>query len=414
MKKKIWIWNHYATRMYKEQAGRHFWFAKELIKKGYEVSIFCANTIHNSSDTIDTIDDEYIVKTIEKVDFIFIKTTPYNNNGKMRLKNMYDYYSKIQRISKKYSRSHGIPNVIYASSVHPLTLVAGIKTAKKFKIACISEVRDLWPESLIAYGVIKENSIIAKGLYKGEKTIYKKSNSIIMTWEGGQQYIVDKGWSKDIDLKKVNYISNGILLKEFDLNVEVNDYIDKDLVNTNYKNIVYTGSIRKVNNIGLLLDTAKIIQDLGNKEIRFLIYGSGDEAGKLYQRCVDEKINNVIFKGKVDKKNIPSILSKSHINILHNNSTSLNKYGQSQNKFFEYLAAGKCIVQTYSTGYSVIKKNECGIEVAKQLPENIAKELIELSHNEEKRKNMGKNARKVSVQYDFEYLTEKLIKVIEK
>lgn len=32
MKKTVWIWNHYATNMFNDQAGRHFWFAKNLKK----------------------------------------------------------------------------------------------------------------------------------------------------------------------------------------------------------------------------------------------------------------------------------------------------------------------------------------------------------------------------------------------
>lgn len=32
MKKKIWLWNHYATDMYINRGGRHYWFAKNLIK----------------------------------------------------------------------------------------------------------------------------------------------------------------------------------------------------------------------------------------------------------------------------------------------------------------------------------------------------------------------------------------------
>lgn len=52
MKKRIWIWNHYATDMFFNKGGRHYWFAENLIKKGYETTIFCASTRHNSSDWI--------------------------------------------------------------------------------------------------------------------------------------------------------------------------------------------------------------------------------------------------------------------------------------------------------------------------------------------------------------------------
>ena len=142
-------------------------------------------------------------------------------------------------------------------------MVAGIKIAKKFGVPCICEVRDLWPESIVAYGALKRNSVIAKLLYQGEKWIYKKADSIIMTWEGGKDYIIDQGWDNQIDLKKVKHISNGVVIDTFDKNSEENKIMDSDLDNKEYKNIVYAGSIRKVNNLGMLLDAAKIIQNQG-------------------------------------------------------------------------------------------------------------------------------------------------------
>lgn len=414
MKKNVWIFNHYATKMYKEQAGRHYWFAKNLIKEGYTPKIFCASTIHNSDENIGSYrKNKYSTDTISKIPFIFVKTPIYINNGKQRIKNMFTFYKNLFSTAKEFSEIYGKPDIIIASSVHPLTLIAGIKIAKKFGIPCICEVRDLWPESIVAYGILKRTSIISKVLYFAERKIYENANSIIMTWEGGKEYIIDQGWSKDINLKKIKHISNGVVIKEFDQNSIDHIIDDSDLNHENYKNIVYAGSIRKVNNLGLLLDAAKIIEKQGNSEIQFLIYGEGDEKSKLIERCKKENINNVIFKGAVPKRYVPSILKNAYVNILHNSSTSLDKYGQSQNKFFEYLAAGKCIVQTYSTGYSICEKYSCGISAPEQNAQEIAKAVITACANEEENYQMGKNARTAAYDYDFSKLTDELIDVIE-
>ena len=413
MKQNVWIWNHYATNMYKDQAGRHYWFAENLIKEGYNPTVFCASTIHNSNENIDTKGQAYTVDRKDSIPFVFVRTPEYRGNGRKRIQNMFAFYKNLFSVAKEYAKIHGKPNVILASSVHPLTLVAGIKIAKKFDIPCICEVRDLWPESIVAYGALKRNSIIARILYQGEKWIYKKADSIIMTWEGGKEYIADQGWDKQIDIDKVKHISNGVIIDSFDRNSEEYQIMDSDLDNSNYKNVVYAGSIRKVNNLGMLLDAAKIIQEQGHSQIRFIIYGSGDELEMLNQRCKVEGIDNVIFKGRVDKKFIPSILKKAFVNILHNSSTSLDKYGQSQNKFFEYLAAGKCIVQTYSTGYSICDKYNCGISATIQNAEEIAKVVLKACNNEEKNKLMGENARQAVCEFDFSRLTDILIDVIE-
>lgn len=413
MKKKIWIMNHYATNSFYNKGGRHYWFAENLLEKGYDPTIFCANTRHNSKDIIEIDKNKYLKMTIENIPYVFVKTAEYKGNGIQRIKNMVGLYKNLFSVSKEYAIINGKPDVIFASSVHPLTLVAGIKIAKKFGVPCICEVRDLWPESIVAYGFLKRNNILAKILYQGEKWIYKKADSIIMTWEGGKDYIVDQGWENDIDLSKINHISNGVVIEAFDRNSDEYQINDPDLDNKDFKNIVYAGSIRRVNNLGMILDTAKIIKNKGINDIRFLIYGSGNESEILQQRCKDEGINNVIFKGRVEKSFVPSILKKAYVNILHNSSTSLDKYGQSQNKFFEYLAAGKCIVQTYSTGYSICNKYNCGISVPIQNAEEIAKVVIKACSNEEKNILMGQNARQAAYDFDFKVLTNKLIDVIE-
>lgn len=413
MKRNIWIWNHYATNMYKDRAGRHYWFAQNLIKAEYEPTIFCASTVHNSNENIDTMGQKYTVNIIDGIPFVFVKTPDYTGNGKKRIKNMTAFYRNLFPVAKQYAEIHGKPDVILASSVHPLTLVAGIKIAKKLGVPCICEVRDLWPESIVAYGFLKRSSIITKILYQGEKWIYKKADSIVMTCEGGKEYISDQGWDKQINLDKVVHINNGVIVDTFDINCEENHTTDLDLLDSNYKNVIYAGSIRKVNNLGMLLDAAKIIQEKGYLEIRFLIYGSGDESEMLKQRCNDEGINNVIFKGRVGKRFVPYILKQAYVNILHNSSTSLDKYGQSQNKLFEYLAAGKCIVQTYSTGYSICDKYNCGISVSIQNAEEIAKAVIEACSDEKTNILMGHNARQAAYEFDFNKLTNKLIKVIE-
>ena len=412
MKKNVWICNHYATNMFFDQAGRHYWFAENLIKQGYKPIIFCASTNHFSNNHIDTKAGKYTKKLINNIPFVFIYTPKYEGNNKKRIINMISFYRGLFTTAREYSKSCGKPDVIIASSVHPLTLVAGIKIAKKFGVPCICEIRDLWPESIVAYGSLKRNSVIAKLLYHGEKWIYKKANSIVMTWEGGSQYIIDQGWDKQIDLSKVKYISNGVAIDSFDKNSKEYELHDIDLEDKNYKNIVYAGSIRKVNNIGLLLDAAKLIQEK-DQEVRFLIYGSGEEKETLENRCKSENIDNVIFKGRVEKKLIPSILKESYANILHNRSTSLDKYGQSQNKLFEYLAAGRPIIQTYTTEYSIIERYQCGICASEQSPEEVAKTILQTCSDEEKAKQMGQNARKAAYEFDFKKLTNELIEIIE-
>ena len=132
---KIWILNHYATNMYFDGLGRHQSFAKYLIKKGHEVKIFCASTVHNSDEVVDLDGKQYIEKKgMDNVPYIFVDTSIYKGNGVSRIKNMYSYYKNVKKVVSEYIKKEGKPDVIYASSVHPLALVAGINLKKKFTL----------------------------------------------------------------------------------------------------------------------------------------------------------------------------------------------------------------------------------------------------------------------------------------
>ncbi len=417
MQKKIWIMNHYAGQMYFEKGMRHYWIAKYLRKKGYEPIVICSNSKHNSDSELYFDDDSLLhVHKAEEIDvpFVFVKSRPYTGNGKARIMNMADFYRNVIKASKRLAAEFGKPDIIYASSVHPLTLAAGLKIAKRFGIKCICEVRDLWPESLVAYGMLKKDTAIAKALYAFEKKIYKKAEKVVMTWPGGYDYIVDRGWEKEIPESKVVCISNGVDLDEYTVNLTAHPYNNPILTDCGEIRIVYAGSIRKVNDIGILISAAEILKDRGVENYKLFLFGDGDEREGLEQRVKDMGLTCVLFMGKVPKSEIPSVLSQADIAILHNKSTSLDKYGQSQNKFFEYLASGSPILMTYTVGYSIVQEKQCGIEVKEQTPEAIADAIQYVCGLPKETLSLfKKNAAECAKDYDFKLLSEKVISVIE-
>ncbi|HHY99467.1 MAG TPA: glycosyltransferase family 4 protein, partial [Tissierellia bacterium] len=292
MKKNIWIMNHYAHGTFFSKGGRHYWFAKYLLKNNYSPTIFCANTRHNNRSIVEIKKGKHEIKTTEGIPYVFVKTIPYKGNGVQRIMNMWLFYRNLFPVTRECAKIYGKPDVILASSVHPLTLVAGIKIAKKFGVPCICEVRDLWPESLVAYDVLKKSNPLLKLLYAGEKWIYKNADKIIFTMEGGKDYIIEKGWDKQhgglIDLNKVYHINNGVDLEIFDYNRDNYVLEDVDLNSEETFKVIYTGSIRKANNLEIIINTAEYLQKKHTNNIKFLLYGDGDERKILENKCKHE------------------------------------------------------------------------------------------------------------------------------
>ncbi len=417
MKKKIWLWNHYATDMYKNKGGRHYWFAENLIKEEYDATVFCANTYHNKSEFIDTGKKKYSTDILNDIPFVFVKTTPALGNGLDRVKNMGLFYWNLFSVANAYAKENGKPDVIIASSVHPLTMVAGIQIAKKMNVPCICEIRDLWPEAIFSFNKARENSLLGKILVAGEHWIYKKADALIFTKEGDSDYIKEKRWDTeqggDINLDKVHYINNGVDLETFNKLINEKSINDKDLTSGKF-NVVYVGAIRPVNNVANILDTAKILTN--NKDIQFLIYGDGNEKELLEKRVQEEGLDNVKIKGFVNKQLIPYILSNSSVNLLNYSQLQYNwTRGNSSNKLFEYMASGKPIISTVKMGYSIIEKYKCGIELENAGPQELSQAILNIKNMEElEYVTLGNNARIGANDFDFKLLTAKLMNIISK
>lgn len=416
---KIWIMNHYATSMYRDKAGRHYWFAKNLEKMGHKVTIFCASTFLNNCEQIELGKKKSRLLRDKEISFVVVKTPICQGNGIDRVKNMLSFFVNLFPVSKNYCAYNGKPDIVIASSVHPLTMVAGILIARKIKVPCICEIRDLWPEAIFTFGKAREKSILGKILIKGEHWIYKKADALIFTKEGDTDYLKEKGWTKeqggDIDLVKCHYINNGVDLKAYCQQID-NEIINDNDLNADKFNITYTGTIRPINNIGNIIDCAKIIsKDSSMADVQFLIYGDGSDLPKLKERIVNENITNVKIKGFIERKYIPYILSCSSINLLNYSQNQFNwTRGNSSNKLFEYMASGKPIISTVKMGYSIIDKYKCGIELEECTPQAMA-EAIKYFHNLslEEYEQIGINAKEGVKEFDFNYLTDKLWKVIE-
>lgn len=410
----IWYLHHYATPYELPGLHRPFEFGEYFQKNGNQITVFSSSYLHFANKNV--IDDgaRYKIVKYDDVETVFIKTCGYENSSFKRIINMLQFGMRLPKVAKDYAKKYGKPDVIIASSPHPFTMLAGLKIAKKFKIPCICEIRDFWPEVFFFGGKLKEKSLIGKLLLAGERHIYTKADGLTFLKEGDHTYIQDKGWDiahgGKIDMNKCIYINNGVDIQLFDKRMVESRY-ETDDFNTDKFIVTYCGTIRPVNNIDLILDTAKILGD----EYLFLVFGTGNCVDALQKRIEDEHIDNVKLKGYVNNQYIPSILQHSSLNLLNYSGTSYNwSRGNSSNKLFEYLASGKPVLSTVKMGYDIIERFGCGSSVAQTTPEQIAEEIEKINKlSKDEYSQMCTNARRAAEQFDIPVLAEKYLKEIK-
>lgn len=404
---KIWFINHYAVPPQYYPLARPSLFAKHLQTMGHEVTIFAASTVHNSNINLIEGSEPYKTETVDGIPYVYINCTHYRGNGIKRVINLVEFAAKLPGICDKFEK----PDAIMATVFDPLSCYQGIKYAKKHNIKAVAEIADLWPETMVAYGMAGPSNPIVKVLRYIEKRIYTWSDAIIFTFAGAYDYIKEQNWEKEIPRSKVHYINNGVDLEQFDYNKDHFTVQDDDLENENIFKVVYAGSIRCVNNLGKLLDAAKLVQ---NPNIKFLIWGDGDELPQLKERIVKENITNVVFKGRVEKKYVPYITSKANLNLAHNNNSPLFRFGISFNKIFDYMASGVPVLCDFYASYNPVISCNAGVSVDSGKVEDIATAIDTMAGwSVEKLAEYGKNAEKGAKVFDFKSLTIQLLNIIQ-
>lgn len=404
----IWLINHYAVPPQYYPLARQTYFAKYLMEMGHDVTIFAASTVHNSDKNLITDGSAWREEVVDGVHYVYIKCMDYQGSGLKRVYNICEFAWKLPSVCKKFPK----PDAIVATSMPPTSCAMGIRLAKKYGCKGIAEIADLWPESIVAYDIAGPKNPAVVVLRWLEKWIYKKSDAVVFTMENAYKYIEEQGWEKEIPKSKVFYVNNGVDLSLFCYNRENFKAEDTDLDNKDIFKVVYTGSIRKVNNLGLLLDAAKKVED---PRVRFLIWGDGDELPALKERVKTENISNVMFKGRVEKSYVPSIVSRADLNIAHNTPSPLFRFGISFNKLFDYLAAGKPVLSDFPCGHNPAVMWDAGTEVTEPTAESIAKAIMEFVDMDKKQLNhYSENALAAANEYCFEALTKKLLSIIEK
>lgn len=334
--------------------------AQYFQEQGYDVKLICSSNVHNIG--INYVQDGWFSEqTHNGISFVFVKSLDYGESMVKRV----SAYTLFALKMKKLCRVLGAPDIIIHTSRIPFDLPI-YWLSKRIKARYILDITDLWPNAFERFGVISSKNPILKLFYSIEKTLYKRAEHVVISMEGGHQYIKEHKWDLEsggpIDLNKIHYVNNGIDLDDFNSNLHQYSIPDRDLEDTSILKVLYLGSIRHVNNVGQLIEAAKHL--LPYENIKVLIYGDGPERPMLEEKCYNEGIKNVIFKQKwIEPRFVPYVMSKATVNIL-NYGENFGRYGGSMNKMFMSFASGKPIICNAGMKLSPIRDHQLGIDYA--------------------------------------------------
>jgi glycosyltransferase involved in cell wall biosynthesis len=372
--------------------------------QGYNVKVVCSARVHNTN--INHIQKGlYKEEIYDGVPFLFVKTSPYRDNGFKRIWAYVLFAYDVYRLRNKFEH----PTVVVHTSRIPFDFYI-LKLVKKVKAKYIIDITDLWPRNFETVGLVKHDNVFLKLLYKFERKFYETADHVVFSMEGYKDYLRDKKWDIEsggtIDFSKTHYVNNGIDLHELEDNMKEYSIEDVDLEDDMTFKVIYLGSIRQANHLESLIDAAKELK--GYTNIKILIYGDGPDRNPLEKRVAEEHIDNVIFKQRwIELQYVPYVLSKAGINLL-NYSKGWGHYGGSMNKMMMSYAIGKPIVCNVGMRYSPIRDNNLGIDRCFESSKEYADAILEIYKlPKEEYDAMCQRTRETSKQFDMPLLCER-------
>lgn len=408
--KNIWILNHYASL----NGHRHFELGKKFKMQGNKVVVIASavNCPHSISENAD-----FSLEQIEEgFYYVWLRVKPEEVRGSVqRILSMFSYVCLLKKHVHQLIGRYGKPDVVIASSVHPLVWEAAYYLKKKYLTKFICEIRDIWPVSIIEHMKVSKYHPVVIFFDIINRRAFRRCDALVATAKKVDQYIKDR-YQKDVT--PYYWIPNGYSTD--DELPALPDTITKELAPLfeymdSHWCMTYTGSVTKSEGVEYLVHAFREFQKQCDFEISLVIVGDGNCKKQVEELVKSQKILNVYMQGNVERKYIPYILRKSKICVSTPRITyNTGKYGLSMNKLCDYLWSGRPVLFAYDY-FNVVKDADAGICVSANDIQQFINALRELyCMSEDERNRMGESGRKEILRcYDYNVLSKQYLQIIE-
>jgi glycosyltransferase involved in cell wall biosynthesis len=285
-----------------------------------------------------------------------------------------------------YARTVPAPDVVVATSPQFFAACAGYVIARQKKAPFVLEIRDLWPESIVAVGAMERNVII-RSFERLERVLYEKADRIVVVTDAFKRAIEEKG----IAGSKIDVIKNGVDLSQWEQPLDqgrlaalrAKHGLDGKFVAS------YIGTIGMAHRADVLLEAAELCDD---PDVVFMVVGAGAQREALEKRHAELQSPNVRLVDKVPKETVPYLLALSEVSVVHLKQSPLFKT-VIPSKMFEAMATRTPIVLgVEGEAKAIVEDGHAGIPITPEAPRELLNAVLQLKHDPDAHARMGQNA----------------------
>lgn len=184
-----------------------------------------------------------------------------------------------------------------------------VKAAKMKGIKVVAMLQDVWPDNAVQSHLISEGSFLYKYFEMWQKSVYKNADKLICISDDMKDFIVSKG----VDADKIEVIYNwGYSDDVVDIPWEENEFVKKYNLSRDKFYAIYAGNIGKMQNVEIVVNAAKELQD--REDIQFLIIGDGARREAIEEMA--SGLKNVTMLPMQSSELATHIYSAAGVNII--------------------------------------------------------------------------------------------------
>ncbi len=323
----------------KNDAGGSRWnqFAKYWSEKGHRITVLAGTVHYASGKKMPEYKGKFIVREQEREGVEVFRCHVSESYNKSFMGRFWAYLSfAFSSIWAGLFRV-GKCDVMICTSP-PLTVgLTGWILSKFKKAPIVFEVRDLWPESAIDTGVLK-NRLLIRMSYWLEKKIYSSASWINVLTPAFQDTLIAK---KNVRPERISMIPNAADLDIFTPGERTNRVRKEHGLGDSFV-VTYVGAHGVANRLIQMLESAKILKGKA-PDVKILLVGDGMEKPMLKEKAAEWGLDNVVFVDSVSKEKIVDYVAASDVctAVLKRVDTFKTVY---PNKVFDYMSAKRPII----------------------------------------------------------------------
>jgi len=297
------------------------------------------------------------------------------------------------------------PDIIVATSPQFFTPCAAWIVSLLRRRPFVFELRDLWPDSIVAVGAVRESALI-RALRKVEYFLYRRARRIVCVTQSFRRILEANG----IDFAKIAVVPNGVDLQTYrpgskPLDLEKQLGVERKFV------AAYVGTIGMAHGLGTVLEAAARLKP--RQDIVFLLVGTGAEQSALMQRCVDERLENVRFVGAVSKELVREYWKLCDVALVLLRDSPLFAH-VIPSKMFEAMGMERPIILGLrGESREILEIAGAGIAISPQSSPELAEAILRLADDPAMRQRLGLSGRSFAArEYDRARLAERMLDVL--